>query len=212
MTVISQALEGLFDEMLEVEPRYNIAPTQRILAARQSDAGTREIVALKWGLIPSWAKEPKIASSMINARGETVADKPAFRAAFKSRRCLIPTDGFYEWEKKGNAKQPLHITIGNDDVFALAGLWEHWRDPQGAEVETCTIVTTTANSLMESFHDRMPVIVAPENYAKWLDTKATRETLESLIVPFSPDTMHVRPVSSFVNNARHEGPECLASA
>jgi putative SOS response-associated peptidase YedK len=159
---------GLFD--WDPEPRYNIAPTQQVAAVRiTADAGKYELVPLRWGLIPSWAKDPKIASSLINARAETVADKPAFRAAFKRRRCLILADGYYEWTGKPGKKQPWHCRFPSDAAFAFAGLWECRKPPQGERVATCTIVTTAANEFSSKCHDRMPVILDAANYGRWLD-------------------------------------------
>jgi putative SOS response-associated peptidase YedK len=199
-------------------PRYNIAPTQVVPVVRQmSQAGGRELAMLWWGLIPSWAKDPKIGNQTINARGESVAEKPAFRAAFKRRRCLILADGYYEWQKLGKIKQPHFIHRADDAPFAFAGLWETWRGGAGKEdanaeaLETCTIITTTANDLMRPLHDRMPVILYPRDYDLWLDPAVSdRERLDPLIAPHSGEDFVATPVSTYVNNARHEGAECLA--
>jgi putative SOS response-associated peptidase YedK len=186
------------------DPRFNIAPTQEVLALRHP----RQLVALRWGLIPSWAKDAKIASSTINARAETVADKPAFRSAFARRRCLVLADGYYEWLRAGQAKRPYLYEMEDRRPFAMAGLWESW---QG--IETCTVITTDANELAGKVHDRMPVILPPEEYALWLDPEfQDRGKLLSLLAPFPADEMTARPVSPFVNNARHQGEACIAPA
>src|SRR4051812_34360542 len=163
--LVQEMVELMLDEGVLYDwdpPRYNIAPTQQVAAVRASaDAGRRELVPLKWGLIPSWAKDPKIATQCLNARGETVAEKPAFRSAFKRRRCLILADGYYEWTGPKGQKQPWRLRLRDNAPFAFAGLWECWRRPEGDPVETCTIVTTEANELAAKYHDRMPVILHP---------------------------------------------------
>jgi putative SOS response-associated peptidase YedK len=189
-----------------VVPRYNIAPTQETIVVRLNEAGQRVAVPMKWGLIPSWAKDAKIAASLINARGETVAEKPAFRAAFKRRRCLIPADGYYEWLREGKQKLPHLYQIKQGELFAFAGLWERWND-----LETFTVVTTSANDLAAKVHDRMPVILSPLDRQRWLNPEAQAEDLTKLIEPFPSADMTDTPVSTHVNNARNEGPECLAS-
>ena len=190
--------------------RFNIAPSQSVLAIRAGEGG-RESALLTWGLIPSWAKDPKVGSRMINARSETVATKPSFRAAFKRRRCLIAADGFYEWQKTdGKTKQPYFIGLEDHRPFAFAGLWEHWEAADGSTILTCTIITTTANSLLEGIHDRMPVILAPDDYGCWLDPKIEGgDKLEALLRPFDASAMRRYPVSTVVNNPRHDGPECV---
>ena len=199
------------DEIPDQLPRYNIAPTQLVAVVRQ-DNGQRVIKPLRWGLIPSWAKDAKIGNSLINARSETVAEKPAFRAAFKKRRCLIPTSGFFEWMATGGKKkQPLHNRMIDGKPFALAGLWEHWAGAEGEAVETCTIITMTANDLVERVHDRMPVILAPADYGTWLTPKTPAEALQALLRPYPAEEMTAVPVGGFVSNPRHEGPQCLAS-
>lgn len=200
----------------ELVPRYNIAPTQQVLACRQTADGSREGVSLRWGLIPSWAKEEKIGSSLINARAETVAEKPSFRTAFKRRRCLVLADGYYEW-KAGTPKQPHFIHMADDRPFALAALWESWRGPKEAPLaeplETCTLITTTANELTAKVHDRMPVILPPEEYDYWLDPAFEgTDKLLSLLKPYPSDEMALYPVSTYVNNARNEGERALQPA
>jgi putative SOS response-associated peptidase YedK len=195
----------------DLPPRYNVAPTQVVAVVRLDD-GRRALRPLRWGLIPSWAKDPAIGHAFINARAETVAEKPAFRAAFKARRCLIPTTGFYEWAPAGGKKkQPLHIRMLDGRPFALAGLWERWTDAEGVPVETCTILTTAANDLLRPFHDRMPVILAPEGQATWLDPHAPPDALHALLRPYPAEAMTAVPVGTYVNSPRNEGPQCLAS-
>ena len=196
----------------ELVARYNVSPSQRVAAVRQSD-GSRSLTMLKWGLIPSWSKDPKIAFSLINARGETAATKPAFRSAFKRRRCLIPADGFYEWKKEGKLKLPYHFRMADASPFAFAGLWESWSPPDGDAVETCTIVTTESNDHVKPFHDRMPVILKSESFDRWLDPLYDRtETLSTMLAPYPSGEMTAVPVSTRVNSPQNEGPECLVPA
>lgn len=198
----------------DVPPRYNIAPSQPVAAIRFDENRTpREWVTLRWGLIPSWAKDAKIGYRLINARAETVAEKPAFRAAFKRRRCLIPADGFYEWKQlDAKKKQPYYITRPDGGPFAFAGLWEHWTPPDGSEVESCTIVTTEANEQMEELHDRMPVILDPDNYDRWLNPGV--EDRDELVPLLRPDAgaLRLTPVSTLVNSPRNESAQCIAPA
>jgi putative SOS response-associated peptidase YedK len=191
--------------------RFNIAPTQPVVAVRRGGVSpNREAVLFQWGLVPSWANDPSIGSRLINARGETVTEKPAFRTAFKRRRCLLPADGFYEWRKEGATRQPYHFHRKDGSPFAFAGLWETWERAEGY-LETCTILTTTANEVMAPIHDRMPVILAPDDYEEWLDP-ANQNTgrLLPLIQPYPSDLMEASPVSTRVNNAASEGPDLLA--
>jgi len=191
----------------EWAPRFNIAPSQPIGGIRNVE-GQREWSQLRWGLIPSWAKDEKIGYRMINARCETVHEKPSFRSAFKRRRCLIPVDGFYEWtavgEGRSKPKQPFHIRRTDQQTFAFAGLWECWTSADGSKVESCTIVTTSANSLLAQIHDRMPVILNPNEYAAWLDPDVEAEALQQLLVPHGADAYEMYPVAFDVNNARTE--------
>jgi putative SOS response-associated peptidase YedK len=195
-------------------PRYNIAPTQTIAAVRRLDAASpRTLCWLHWGLIPSWAKDGKLAASMINARSETAAEKPAFRSAFARRRCLVLCDGFFEWKKVGREKQPHYYRMRDESPFALAGLWESWRGPAGAEgppLESATILTTTANELCRELHDRMPVILEKCDYDRWLDPATTKDDLLPLLVPSPAGAMKSEPVNRRVNNARNDDPECVA--
>ena len=193
-------------------PRFNVAPTQEVAAVRQRDSGSgRETVMLRWGLIPSWSKDPTGSAPMINARSETAAEKPSFRSAFRRRRCLVPADGFYEWKRTGRAKEAFHIQLSDGAPFAFAGLWERWNaDDSQAAIESCTILTIEPNEVMQPIHDRIPVILPAEAYAQWLDPQFDSvEGLQELLVPYPADRMAAEPVGSFVNNVRHEGPACL---
>jgi putative SOS response-associated peptidase YedK len=189
-------------------PRYNVAPTQQVIIVR--DDGQRVLVPMRWGLIPSWAKDPAIGNRLINARAETLAEKPSFRTAFARRRCLIVADGFYEWQKQGAAKQPMRIVLKSREPFGFAGLWDRWRTPDGEEVLTCTIVTTTANELLKPIHDRMPVILPASAEARWLDPQQTDlAKLRDLLQPYPPEEMECYPVSRLVNSPAHDTPECI---
>ena len=192
-------------------PRYNIAPTQPVVAIRLDEHGERDLTFFHWGLIPSWSKDIQIGSRMINARSETVTEKPSFRTAFKRRRCLIPADGFYEWQKQADGKQPMFIrpTDGEERPFALAGLWEFWSDPDGGTIQSCTILTTTPNELMAPIHNRMPVIVEPEDFDLWLHPEPDPEQGLHLLRPYPAEKMVAYPVSTLVNNPRHDNPECI---
>jgi putative SOS response-associated peptidase YedK len=191
--------------------RYNIAPTQPVGIVRLDRAAEdREWSLVHWGLIPSWAKDPNMGGRMINARGETIAEKPSFRAALKRRRCLVPADGFYEWKRIGKSKQPYHIRLLDHELFAFAGLWEIWTGPDGSEIQSCTVITTEANSLMQDLHDRMPVILSPDDYDQWLgngkDADAKEiEQLRHLIRPYDAAAMEAYPVSTRVNSPMNEG-------
>lgn len=190
--------------------RFNIAPTQQVAAIRQSEEKSRELVPLRWGLVPSWAKDLKIGNSLINARGESVAEKPSFRAAFKRRRCLIAADGYYEWKKlDAKTKQPYYIRREDEKPFAFAGLWERWdKDPE--PIESCTIITTDANEVTRDIHDRMPVILSPDNFDIWLDSEFQGyDFLKSLLVPYAGNELTAYPVSRVVNSPKNDGPDCI---
>ena len=190
-------------------PRYNIAPTQDVAVVRASAAGGREVVALHWGLLPPWASERSVAARMINARAETLADKPAFRAAFRSRRCLVLADGFYEWQRLGGRKQPHFIGFADRRPFGLAGLWERWPGEGSGPVESCTIVTAAANEVVAPLHDRMPVILDPGEFALWLDPEVRDpEALRPLLRPHASGAMRAYPVSPLVNDPAHDLPAC----
>lgn len=217
LTAPPDQIASLFDLPQEpvVVPRYNIAPTQPVAVVRMNpQKAEREWALTYWGLIPSWSKDPSIGARMINARSETVTEKPAFRAAFKRRRCLVPANGFYEWQKQGKGKQPFYITTPDGAPFAIAGLWEYWEGADGSALESCTLLTTSANTLMAPLHDRMPVIVAPEDYAQWLGTGRDEnpqalDQLQHLLRPYAEDGLVAYPVSTYVNNTRNEGADCV---
>lgn len=207
------ALKDYFDlaEAPDYGPRYNIVPTTPILAIRQVE-GVRRADPLRWGLIPHWAKDEKIGYSTINARAETVAAKPAFREAFRRRRCLIPADGFYEWQAQPGTKtkQPYFISRADGAPLAFAGLWERWRPPQGDPVESCSIIVTAANALVQPIHDRMPVLLDPEDFGAWLnpDNRDTH-TLTGLLRSYPDERMKAVPVSLRVNNPRNDDADLM---
>jgi putative SOS response-associated peptidase YedK len=192
LTVLASQLEFDLDAAIPWKPRYNIAPTQAVPIVRLVD-GRRQLAMLRWGLVPSWSKDPKPSYSTINARADTVATKPVFRSAYKSRRCLVLADGYYEWEKVGKLKLPWLYEVAGGP-FAFAGLWEG---------DTCTILTTEANALAANFHDRMPVILDPEDYQAWLECE------QIPLVPYPAGRMTARPVSTAVNNVKTQGAECV---
>lgn len=201
--------EFQLEEVPSIEARFNIAPTQSVLAVR-SIADEREAVLLKWGLIPSWAKDNSIGAKLINARSETVEEKPSFREAFKRRRCIIPADGFYEWQRTGGRKQPYYFRLKDDRLFGFAGLWEKWRTPDGESLETCSILTTEANEVLSTVHDRMPVILHPESYELWLDDDARKQDLrKELLRPYPASEMTAYPVSTSINSPQHQGEELV---
>jgi len=207
-----QALKAAFDlaGMPELPPRYNIAPTQDIAIIR-ADSGGRHLSLAHWGLIPSWAKAADSGYSTINARAETVDTKPSFRAPFKRHRCIVPADGFYEWHEEGGIKIPHHIGRTDGAPFAMAGLWDVWKGPEG-DVTSCTIIVTEANAFMKRLHERMPVILAPADYARWLDPdNHDTVSLKPLLAPAPEEGFTVWPVSRELNNPRHEGPACAAA-
>ena len=188
-------------------PRWNIAPTQLVPIIRQETA-KRSFGFVRWGLIPSWAKDRSIAGKTINAMSET-AEKPAFRDALRLRRCLIPADGFYEWQSSGRQKQPFNIGMANDSVFAFAGLWESWLDPNGGVIVSCTILTTKPNALVADVHTRMPVILGPDDYGAWLDPGTQNPAMVSdFLKPFDPDLMKKYPVSTRVNSPLNDDSGC----
>jgi putative SOS response-associated peptidase YedK len=195
----------------EMSPRYNIAPTQPVAAVRvQAATAQREMVLLRWGLIPFWAKDLKIGARMINARSETVAEKPAFRAAFRERRCLVVADGFYEWQKQNGTKQPYFIRLQDTHPFAFAGLWEHWKGPDDTIVESCTLLTTQPNELLKPIHNRMPVILHPRDYDLWLDHEVQKAALlQHLFHPYPAGQMDAYPVSRWVNSPANDDPSCI---
>jgi putative SOS response-associated peptidase YedK len=193
---------------LDLPPRYNVAPSQaaHVVAAPE---GRPRLELMRWGLIPGWAKDASIAFKTINARAETLSEKPAFRDAFARRRCLVAADGFYEWKKEGKAKRPMRIALREDGLFAMAGLWDSWIDQAGKELRSFTIVTVPANAALEGLHDRMPAILRPEDEAAWLEPHASPEALARALRPLEADRLVLAPVSSRVNAAANEGPELL---
>jgi len=193
-------------------PRYNISPSQPVAAVRVPPAGRgRELVLLRWGLIPSWSKDPAIGNRLINARAETVREKPSFRNAFRRHRCLIPASGFYEWQRQERGKQPFFIRMRDARPFAFAGLWDRWESPDKGVIETCTILTTAANAVLVPIHDRMPVILPPAEYARWLDpTLPDTDSLAPLLVPYPPEDMLAFPVSPRVNVPTVDDEKCIA--
>jgi putative SOS response-associated peptidase YedK len=207
----AEAIASSFElkNLPDLSPRYNIAPSQSVATiVRESD---RTFQWMQWGLIPSWAKNSNIGYKLINARAETVSEKPSFRSAFKRRRCLIVADGFYEWQKVEKRKQPYYIQRQDGRPFAFAGLWETWKSQTEEELITCTIVTTTANALMEPIHERMPVILLPDSYDRWLDPSATDlRSLQDLLQPCASEFLKAFPISPTVNNPANDTPDCIA--
>jgi len=208
-----EELKQIFDLVeshTRTEPRYNVAPTQQVSVVRST--GEHNVLApMRWGLIPSWSKDASIANHTINARCETVAEKPSFRHAIKRNRCIIPISGFYEWAHSGGKKTPYYIHLSDCTPMSLAGIWEHWKSPEGEELETCSILTTTANSLVQSLHDRMPVILKPSDYSHWLNTDMhDQQQLIHLYQPYPAEGMSLYEVSNLVNNPRFDSPACIA--
>ncbi len=207
----SEATAALFgvDGAFELEPRYNIAPTQFVAAVRNNEQQHRELVMLRWGLVPFWAKDPAIGSRMINARAETVAEKPSYRAAFKRRRCVVLADGFYEWHREGDVKIPYFISLDSGEPFALAGLWENWSDKESDEsMQTTTLITIAATDFMQTLHHRMPVILQPDTADEWLSGSTDYLGHAAERTP----TLRAWPVDRRVNNARNEGADLLDPA
>lgn len=194
-----------------IEPRFNIAPTQPVLVIPNDSSSSADYYL--WGLIPSWAKDPSIGSKMINARAETLAEKPTFRGPYKYRRCLILANGFYEWQARSGSKNkvPHFIRLKNGQPFAFAGLWDEWHSPDGSHVKSCTIITTNPNSLVSTIHNRMPVILPPSTFTQWLDpSPRSSNTLQDLLNPYPSEQMVASPVSTYVNNPANNGAECIA--
>jgi putative SOS response-associated peptidase YedK len=210
VTTVPEAMRALFRYLNQPDfpPRYNIAPTQPVPIVRISE-GRREFALMRWGLIPSWVKDPRGFSLLFNARGESAAEKPAFRNAMKRRRCLFPADGFYEWKQDGKAKRPYFVRLKAGGPMAFAGLWESWMGPNGEELETAAIVTTTASREIAHIHERMPVIVAPEAFDLWLDPNADPEMAAILIQPAPEALLESYPVSSAVNRVANDTPDLL---
>ena len=199
------------DETGEIEdhPRYNIAPTQRVITVRKEHGKkSRHFTTMRWGLIPYWATDISIGDRTFNARSETVTSKPAFRELIQTKRCLIPTEGFYEFKKMGSVKQPYCFEVGEGEVFALAGLWDQWTSPEGEIIESCTILTTDPNSLVEDLHNRMPVIVPPDKYGVWLDPDVMNfEAIRDILKPYDANQMRRYPVNRKLNNSKNDDAE-----
>lgn len=211
ITATPEVIRALFryEEQPNFPPRFNIAPTQPIAVVRLMD-GKRQFALMRWGLLPSWVKDPKKFTLLINARGESVSKKPAFRAAMKRRRCLIPADGFYEWKATGGRRQPFYVRAKSGSPFAFAGLWETWIGPNGEELDTAAIVTTDANKTLASIHDRMPVVVQPEAFDLWLGcTNVDAETASALIRPAQEDLFEAYEISTAVNRTANDNPTLL---
>jgi putative SOS response-associated peptidase YedK len=213
LAVDPDALQGEFPEFIfpeDIPIRYNIAPSLDIAAVPNDGENTAGF--FRWGLIPFWAKDPKIGNRMINARSETLAEKPSFREAYKKRRCVILTNGFYEWRKDplAKSKTPMFISMKSGRAFAFAGLWESWKQTDGTPLNTCTIITTEPNELMEEIHNRMPVILGRESFEAWLDPDIRKDDeLREVLVPYETSEMTAHPVSRMVNNPRSDSPECI---
>jgi putative SOS response-associated peptidase YedK len=213
LTDPDQRLVAQFDlpGIPDLKPRYNIAPTQPVAVVRVAAEGAiREMVLLHWGLIPFWAQDQEIGARLINARAETAAEKPAFRHAFRRRRCLVVADGFYEWQKQDGAKQPYFIRLRDSSPFAFAGLWERWEGPDAAVIESCTLLTTEPNDLLGQIHNRMPVILHPEDYGLWLNPGVQQpEQLQPLLHAYPAEEMEAFPVSRRVNSPDNDDARCI---
>jgi putative SOS response-associated peptidase YedK len=199
------------DETPELKARFNVAPGQSIATVSVAGEARRSVLSLRrWGLVPSWAKDPKIGNRLINARSETAAEKPSFRTALRRRRCLVPADGFYEWAGAKGSKQPYWIGLGGRALFAFAGLWERWTDPEGQRIESCTLLTTAAAENLRELHARMPVIVDPVDYAHWMDPDVVDPDLVSPVLDRNlGGALDFHPISTHVNDVRHDDPRCL---
>jgi putative SOS response-associated peptidase YedK len=209
LTSISSAIQNLYGEQLGLpfEPRYNISPGQQILVVK-SDGCTPAIEPMHWGLIPHWSKDRTSSYKMINARGETITEKPSFRSAYRERRCLIPANNYFEWKREGRTKQPYTFQQIDREPFSFGGIWETWVDEStGVAIKSCSIITTETNSLVAPIHNRMPVIIQPQHYAEWLHGNSRKQL--HLLQPYEWPFFECFAVSSYVNNASHEGPECI---
>lgn len=212
LTTTAQRLAQQFDlfDVPMLAPRYNIAPTQPVAIVRMGHQQRRELAHVAWGLVPSWAKDVSMGTKLINARSETVQEKPAFRHAFRRRRCIVPADGFYEWKSDHGSKRPHLIRSASSQTLALAGLWESWHSAEGSEIETCTILTTAANLFMRPLHDRMPVILSMSDVQRWLVTDETlAHELEPLMKPCPEDWLSMTEVGRFVSNPACDEPRCI---
>lgn len=207
---LQDQFETRIDELPEgFGPRYNAAPVQQLPVIRQRASGERVAHLLSWGLVPSWSKDEAIATKLINARGETLAEKPSFRAAFKARRCIVPASGFFEWKTEDGKKQPYYIQPADDTLLGFAGLWERWQGPAGDTIDTFTIVTTAANEALRPLHDRMPVILKSEDYHHWLTNTTATELVQALVGPSGAIAMCMHPVARDVGNVRRDSPHLI---
>lgn len=215
LTVSPEQISKKFNlsKVPEIQPRYNIAPSQDIATVVQSKASEEtQFQWMRWGLVPHWAKDIKIGYKLINARVETVAEKPAFRSAIKQRRCLILADGFYEWQHQGKQKQPYYFQLESGKLFAFAGLWETWNSPEDEQVISCTILTTAADEVVNPIHERMPIIVPSQYYEMWLDPEITQpQDVLPLVTQGDRASLQAKPVSTMVNNPKCDRAECLES-
>ncbi|MDR3539433.1 MAG: SOS response-associated peptidase [Desulfosporosinus sp.] len=203
---IEEIRERFQTEPIDIKPNYNVAPTQNVPAILPN----HQLALFRWGLIPFWAKDPSIGNKLINARAETVDEKPSFKHSLQRKRCLIVVDGFYEWKKEGTTKKPYRITLGSKEIFGFAGLWDTWKSPAGDIVNSCSIITTTPNNLMAPIHNRMPVILSRESEQLWLNQSIVESSLlKSLLVPYPANLMMAYEVSTLVNSPRNNGPECI---
>jgi putative SOS response-associated peptidase YedK len=212
VTSSPEAIRALFryDDVPNFPPRYNVAPTQPMAIVRLAE-GRRRFALVRWGLLPAWVKDPRAFTLLINARGESVLDRPAFKSAMKYRRCLIPADGFFEWQRGGSRKQPYYVKSKSGQPIAFAGLWECWTGPNGEELETAVIVTTEANRALADIHERMPVVVPPEAFDRWLDcANVDAQTAAALIAPCGEDVLEAYPVSPAINSAANDNIQLLA--
>ncbi|MDR3540922.1 MAG: SOS response-associated peptidase [Desulfosporosinus sp.] len=203
---IDEIRERFKAEPIDLKPNYNVAPTQEVAVIITND----QLAMFRWGLIPFWAKDPSIGNKLINARAETIDEKPSFKHSLQRKRCLVVADGFYEWKKEGSTKRPHRITLKSNELFGFAGLWDMWKSPTGDVINSCSIITTTPNDLMVPIHNRMPVILSRDSELVWLDQSIVdSHILKSLLVPYPADLMIAYEVSSLVNSPRNNGPECL---
>lgn len=194
---------------LALAPRYNIAPTQDVVVAAHNHKGGKQLGLMRWGLIPHWAKDRAIASKMINARAESIAEKPSFKTLFARKRCLVIADGFYEWKNEGKRKTPMYVRLQSGQTFAFAALWDRWRAEDNTDLLTCTLITTEANALMRPIHQRMPVILDPAGETVWLDQQSQPEALHNLLRPFEADLMCAYAVSNAVGSTANDAPICI---
>jgi putative SOS response-associated peptidase YedK len=213
MTMVEEELKKRFRIQFveaQVTARYNVAPSQNIPVIVSDEEGNRKLTEMRWGLVPFWAKDTKIGNRMINARSETITEKNTFKRALTRRRCLIPADGFYEWKKVGKVKQPMRITLKDQKIFSMAGLWDTWKNPEGKTINSCTIITCGANSFMKDIHDRMPVILSKKAEEEWLNQKQTDpDKLKKHLAPHPSKNFQSEIVSTLVDSPGYDGPECV---